>query len=109
MLSDFYQIIVHLNTLADHLRDLLQKEVDFGLTGTWNEIIIDSTVYRHQPIWDILAILEKKKKKKTVAIKLYPIIHDRYTRQIDDVFMIRLEFFQHSLQNSCNRLYLIIR
>ena len=64
MLSDFYQIIVHLNTLADHLRDLLQKEVDFDLTGTWNEIIIDSTVYRHQPIWDILAILEKKKKKK---------------------------------------------
>ena len=88
MLSDFYQIIVHLNTLADHLRDLLQKEVDFDLTGTWNEIIIDSTVYRHQPIWDILAILEKKKKKekkKTVAIKLYPIIHNRYPRQIDDV------------------------
>ena len=26
MLSDFYQIIVHLNTLTDHLRDLLQKE-----------------------------------------------------------------------------------
>ena len=92
MLSDFYQIIVHLNTLADHLRDLLQKEVDFDLTGTWNEIIIDSTVYRHQPIWDNLAIIEKKKKKrkkkekkKTVAIKLYPIIHNRYPRQIDDV------------------------
>ena len=85
MLSDFYQIIVHLNTLTDHL----QKEVDFDLTGTWNEIIIDCTVYPHQPIWDILAILEKKKNKKktkkTVAIKLYPIIHDRYPRQIDDV------------------------
>ena len=60
MLSDFYQIIVHLNTLTDHL----QKEVDFDLTGTWNEIIIDSTVYPHQPIWDILAILEKKTKTK---------------------------------------------
>ena len=60
MLSDFYQIIVHLNTLTDHL----QKEVDFDLTGTWNEIIIDCTVYPHQPIWDILAILEKKTKTK---------------------------------------------
>ena len=65
----------------------LTKGVDFDLTGTCNEIYIDSTVYRHQPIWDILAILKKKKKKKqkTVAIKLYPIIHERCPRQIDDV------------------------
>ena len=44
MLNDLYQIIVHLNTLTDSLRKLLQKEVYFDCTGTCNEIYIETIV-----------------------------------------------------------------
>ena len=44
MLKDLYQIIVHLNTLTDSLRKLLQKEVYFDCTGTCNEIYIETIV-----------------------------------------------------------------
>ena len=38
MLNDLYQIVVHLNTLAHPLRELLQKQVDFDRAGTCNEV-----------------------------------------------------------------------
>ena len=44
MLNDLYQIIVHLNTLTDSLRKLLQKEVYFDCTRTCNEIYIETIV-----------------------------------------------------------------
>ena len=37
MLNDLYQIIVHLNTLTHPLRELLQKNVDFDWSETFNE------------------------------------------------------------------------
>ena len=35
--NNLYQVIVHLNTLTHHLRQLLQMEVDFDRTGICNE------------------------------------------------------------------------
>ena len=37
LLNDFYQTIVHLNTLTHPLIKLLQKEIDFYLIETCNE------------------------------------------------------------------------
>ena len=37
LLSNLYQVIVHLHTLTLPLRDFWQKEVDFDWTGTCNE------------------------------------------------------------------------
>ena len=37
MLNRLHQIIVHLNALTEHLKELLQKKVDFDWTGTCNK------------------------------------------------------------------------